>query len=112
MSVLNLTRRQFAVGAISVSGLRLSPAFEPVRMYFPKGAPLPPWLEFSTKPACFGVAVEVVEKQISVSERANFLRAGYRDVLETQLMNPAAVRVQVDPRRPRRKTYVDLGRSS
>ena len=85
MSNLTLTRRQVIAGTTAATGLCFFPAWKPIRLLYPKGAPVPAWLEASTKPSFFGVAVEVIEEYISPRERAAFVRMGYRDVPETRL---------------------------
>lgn len=87
--MLELDRRQALVwgaGAVIAAKSLVPPrASEAIRLDFPRGAPVPPWLEVSTKPGFFGIPVEVVEEFISGPERAAFARMGYRDVPETRL---------------------------
>lgn len=84
---LGLSRRQVILGAAAATGVQLLPLRRAgaIHVRFPKGAPVPPWLEMSTKPASFGTPVEVAEEYISDPDRVAFAGMGYRDVPETRL---------------------------
>lgn len=95
MSALTLTRRQAITGAAAATSLCFFPARQPIRLCFPKGAAVPAWIEVSTKPSFFGVAVEIVEETILASERAAALRMGYRDIPEARLNVRAAADLEI-----------------
>lgn len=76
-----------AAGAVAASAVQALPAIRvrAIHLHFPKGAPVPPWLEVTTKPGFFGIPVEVFEEHIPETEQMAFARMGYRDVPETRL---------------------------
>jgi len=80
-----LNRRQIIVGAVVAASVSALPRWETIPMSFPRGAAVPPWIEVSTKPAFFGVEVEIAVEVITDSERASYRRMGYAEVPDKRL---------------------------
>lgn len=68
---------------------------ELIHLTFPKGAPVPLWLEVSTVPGVFGTEVEIVEKRVPSAEMERMRGSGYRDVPQTRLVVSATAPMKV-----------------